>query len=226
MHRRRHRLRCCGSLAAAGGRQGGRGARHRRRRVGPVAAARHAPRRGPDPVDPETEHQRLAKQSLVEAGYGTGAGAAHRRAGPRGAPAAVGRRDDLVFCDATCGPRTPDYLAAALPLLRPVAWSSSREPSGTAGSRTRRLATARRWPCASSPAGSATRAPHAGAAAARCRPARRRPGVTRPRPRPRRHCRPPAPLRGRRGRRRRRPGVGTGRRLSCRCRAGRRSDRC
>ncbi|MGB8650313.1 MAG: O-methyltransferase [Mycobacteriales bacterium] len=69
-------------------------------------------------VDPETEHQRLARQSLVEAGYGTGrvrliAGRALEVL-PRLSDAAY----DLVFCDAVRS-ENADYLAAALRLLRP-----------------------------------------------------------------------------------------------------------
>jgi predicted O-methyltransferase YrrM len=69
-------------------------------------------------VDPETEHQRLAKQSLLEAGYGSGrvrliAGQALEVL-PRLSDGAY----DLVFCDAL---RTEngDYLTAAMRLLRP-----------------------------------------------------------------------------------------------------------
>lgn len=69
-------------------------------------------------VDPETEHQRLAKQSLLEAGYGSGrvrliAGRALEVL-PRLSDAAY----DLVFCDAARS-ENGDYLAAALRLLRP-----------------------------------------------------------------------------------------------------------
>lgn len=69
-------------------------------------------------VDPETEHQRLAKQSLVEAGYGSGrvrliAGRALEVL-PRLSDGAY----DLVFCDALRSEYS-DYLAAALRLLRP-----------------------------------------------------------------------------------------------------------
>ena len=69
-------------------------------------------------VDPETEHQRLAKQSLNEAGYGSGrvrliAGEALNVL-PRLSDAAY----DLVFCDAVRSENL-DYLAAALRLLRP-----------------------------------------------------------------------------------------------------------
>jgi predicted O-methyltransferase YrrM len=69
-------------------------------------------------VDPETEHQRLAKQSLNEAGYGSGrvrliAGEALNVL-PRLSDGAY----DLVFCDAAHSENL-DYLAAALRLLRP-----------------------------------------------------------------------------------------------------------
>ena len=69
-------------------------------------------------VDPETEHQRLAKQSLLEAGYGSGrvrliAGEALNVL-PRLSDGAY----DLVFCDAVRSENL-DYLAAALRLLRP-----------------------------------------------------------------------------------------------------------
>jgi predicted O-methyltransferase YrrM len=69
-------------------------------------------------VDPETEHQRLAKQSLLEAGYGSGrvrliAGEALNVL-PRLSDAAY----DLVFCDAARSENL-DYLQAALRLLRP-----------------------------------------------------------------------------------------------------------
>jgi predicted O-methyltransferase YrrM len=69
-------------------------------------------------VDPETEHQRLAKQSLVEAGYGSGrvrliAGRALEVL-PRLSDGAY----DLVFCDAQRSENL-DYLEAALRLLRP-----------------------------------------------------------------------------------------------------------
>ena len=69
-------------------------------------------------VDLESEHQRLARQSLVEAGYGTGrvrliAGRALEVL-PRLSDAAY----DVVFCDAAPAENT-DYLEAALRLLRP-----------------------------------------------------------------------------------------------------------
>ena len=69
-------------------------------------------------VDPETEHQRLAKQSLTEAGYGSGrvrliAGEALNVL-PRLSDGAY----DLLFCDAVRSENV-DYLEAALRLLRP-----------------------------------------------------------------------------------------------------------
>lgn len=69
-------------------------------------------------VDAETEHQRLAKTSIAEAGVPTGR--ARLIAGralevlPRLSDAAY----DLVFCDANRN-ENPDYLQAALRLLRP-----------------------------------------------------------------------------------------------------------
>ncbi|MFN2536936.1 MAG: O-methyltransferase [Mycobacteriales bacterium] len=69
-------------------------------------------------VDPETEHRRLAKQSVNEAGYGSGrvrliAGEALNVL-PRLSDGAY----DLVFCDAVRSENL-DYLTAALRLLRP-----------------------------------------------------------------------------------------------------------
>ena len=69
-------------------------------------------------IDPETEHQRLAKQSLNEAGYGSGrvrliAGRALEVL-PRLSDGAY----DLVLCDAV-REENPDYLTAAVRLLRP-----------------------------------------------------------------------------------------------------------
>lgn len=69
-------------------------------------------------VDAESEHQRLAKASLAEAGIPTGrARLIHGRALevlPRLSDAAY----DLVFCDANKA-ENPDYLDAAARLLRP-----------------------------------------------------------------------------------------------------------
>lgn len=69
-------------------------------------------------VDLETEHQRLAKQSLLEGGYGSGrvrliAGEALNVL-PRLSDGAY----DLVFCDAARSENL-DYLQASLRLLRP-----------------------------------------------------------------------------------------------------------
>lgn len=69
-------------------------------------------------VDPDAEHQRLARQSLQEAGYGGGRvrliGGRALEVLPRLSDAAY----DLVLCDALLSEAT-DYLAAALRLLRP-----------------------------------------------------------------------------------------------------------
>ena len=69
-------------------------------------------------IDAETEHQRLAKQSLGEAGYASGrvrliAGCALEVL-PRLSDAAY----DLVFCDAARS-ENRDYLEAAVRVLRP-----------------------------------------------------------------------------------------------------------
>jgi len=69
-------------------------------------------------VDPDTEHQRVARQSLVEAGFGTGrvrliAGQALGVL-PRLSDGAY----DLVLCDAVRA-ENADYLTAAKRLLRP-----------------------------------------------------------------------------------------------------------
>ncbi len=69
-------------------------------------------------IDPESEHQRLARQSLVEAGYGTGrvrliAGRALEVL-PRLSDGAY----DVLFCDAQRSENL-DYLSAAMRLLRP-----------------------------------------------------------------------------------------------------------
>jgi predicted O-methyltransferase YrrM len=96
-------------------------------------------------VDLETEHQRLARQSLVEAGFGTGrvrliAGRALEVL-PRLSDGAY----DLVFCDAARSENS-DYLGAAMRLLRPggmvvfagalaggrVADASARDPATVA----------------------------------------------------------------------------------------------
>ncbi len=69
-------------------------------------------------VDPETEHQRLAKQSLLEAGYGSGRVRLIAGQALEVLPRLSDRAYDLVFCDAL---RTEngDYLTAAMRLLRP-----------------------------------------------------------------------------------------------------------
>lgn len=69
-------------------------------------------------VDPETEHQRLAKQSLSEAGF---SGSRVRLIAGRALevlPRLSDHAYDLVFCDAQ-RTENSDYLAAALRLLRP-----------------------------------------------------------------------------------------------------------
>lgn len=69
-------------------------------------------------VDPDTEHQRLARQTLVEAGYGT----SRVRLITGDALAVLPRLSDdaydMVVCDAVRA-ENADYLAAALRLLRP-----------------------------------------------------------------------------------------------------------
>lgn len=69
-------------------------------------------------VDLEAEHQRLARQSLNEAGHGSTR--ARLIAGEALAvlPRLSDAGYDLVFCDAARG-ENPDYLAASLRLLRP-----------------------------------------------------------------------------------------------------------
>jgi predicted O-methyltransferase YrrM len=69
-------------------------------------------------VDPETEHQRLAKQSLTEAGYGTGRVRLIAGRALEVLPRLSDGVYDLVFCDAL-PQENADYLAAALRLLRP-----------------------------------------------------------------------------------------------------------
>ena len=69
-------------------------------------------------VDAEGEHQRLAKASLAEAGIPAGrARLIHGRA-LEVLPRLSDRAYDLVFCDANRS-ENPDYLTAALRLLRP-----------------------------------------------------------------------------------------------------------
>jgi predicted O-methyltransferase YrrM len=69
-------------------------------------------------VDPETEHQRLARQSLVEAGYGTGRVRLIAGEALAVLPKLSDHAYDLVFCDAVRS-ENADYLAAAVRLLRP-----------------------------------------------------------------------------------------------------------
>jgi predicted O-methyltransferase YrrM len=69
-------------------------------------------------VDPDTEHQRLARQSLVEAGFGTGRVRLIAGQALGVLPRLSDDAYDLVFCDALRSENT-DYLAAAKRLLRP-----------------------------------------------------------------------------------------------------------
>lgn len=69
-------------------------------------------------VDPETEHQRLARQSLLEAGYGTGRVRLIAGRALQVLPRLSDGVYDLVLCDAAPA-ENADYLAAALRLLRP-----------------------------------------------------------------------------------------------------------
>jgi predicted O-methyltransferase YrrM len=69
-------------------------------------------------IDPETEHQRLAKQSLNEAGYGSGRVRLIAGEALNVIPKLSDGAYDLVFCDAVRSENL-DYLAAALRLLRP-----------------------------------------------------------------------------------------------------------
>ncbi len=69
-------------------------------------------------VDPETEHQRLARQSLVEAGYGTGRVRLITGEALAVLPRLSDGAYDLLFCDAVRSENL-DYLAAAVRLLRP-----------------------------------------------------------------------------------------------------------
>jgi len=69
-------------------------------------------------VDPETEHQRLAKQSLNEAGYGSGRVRLIAGEALNVLPKLSDGAYDLVFCDAVRSENL-DYLAASLRLLRP-----------------------------------------------------------------------------------------------------------
>ncbi len=69
-------------------------------------------------IDPETEHQRLARQSLTEAGFGSGRVRLISGRALEVLPRLSDGAYDLVVCDAL---RTEygDYLQAALRLLRP-----------------------------------------------------------------------------------------------------------
>jgi predicted O-methyltransferase YrrM len=69
-------------------------------------------------VDHDTEHQRLARQSLLEAGYGTGRVRLITGEALAVLPRLSDAAYDLVFCDASRA-ENGDYLAAALRLLRP-----------------------------------------------------------------------------------------------------------
>ena len=68
-------------------------------------------------IDPETEHQRLAKQSLLEAGYGSGRVRLIAGRALEVLPKLSDGAYDLVFCDAA-RTENADYLTAALRLLR------------------------------------------------------------------------------------------------------------
>jgi predicted O-methyltransferase YrrM len=69
-------------------------------------------------VDPDTEHQRLARQSLVEAGFGTGRVRLITGEALAVLPRLSDAAYDLLFCDAVRA-ENDDYLSAALRLLRP-----------------------------------------------------------------------------------------------------------
>lgn len=89
-------------------------------------------------IDSETEHQRLAKQSLTEAGYGPGRA---RLIGGRALEVLPKLSDgayDLIFCDAAREENSL-YLTSALRLLRPggllifaAALSAGRVPDSSA----------------------------------------------------------------------------------------------
>lgn len=68
-------------------------------------------------IDPETEHQRLARQTLVEAGYGSGRVRLIAGRALEVLPKLSDGVYDLVFCDAARS-ENGDYLTAALRLLR------------------------------------------------------------------------------------------------------------
>ncbi|HUR13019.1 MAG TPA: O-methyltransferase [Mycobacteriales bacterium] len=69
-------------------------------------------------VDPDTEHQRLARQSLVEAGYGTGRVRLITGQALAVLPRLSDGAYDLLLCDAARA-ENADYLTAGLRLLRP-----------------------------------------------------------------------------------------------------------
>ncbi|MDP9183009.1 MAG: O-methyltransferase [Actinomycetota bacterium] len=69
-------------------------------------------------VDPDTEHQRLARQSLLEAGFGTGRVRLITGQALAVLPRLSDKAYDLLFCDAVRA-ENGDYLTAALRLLRP-----------------------------------------------------------------------------------------------------------
>jgi predicted O-methyltransferase YrrM len=69
-------------------------------------------------VDHDTEHQRLARQSLVEAGFGTGRVRLITGEALAVLPRLSDGAYDLLFCDATRA-ENADYLTAAVRLLRP-----------------------------------------------------------------------------------------------------------
>ncbi len=69
-------------------------------------------------VDPDTEHQRLARQSLIEAGYGTSRVRLITGQALAVLPRLSDGAYDLVLCDAVRA-ENADYLTAALRLLRP-----------------------------------------------------------------------------------------------------------
>lgn len=69
-------------------------------------------------VDQEVEHQRLAKQALAEAGYGSGRARLIAGRALEVLPRLSDGAYDLVVCDAA-PVESPGYLAAALRLLRP-----------------------------------------------------------------------------------------------------------
>ena len=69
-------------------------------------------------IDAEPEHQRLAKQSLTEAGYGPGRARLIAGRALEVLPKLSDAAYDLVFCDAD-REENANYLTAALRLLRP-----------------------------------------------------------------------------------------------------------